>query len=531
MAANPAEIAKRLQDLEALRQPHEAIWRDCFDHSFSVRGSGLGGQELTADDVARKKAAIVDDTATDAGLILASSLMGGMTPANARWFALDVQGADDGAKQWLDEAADTVWSNIHAGGFDAAGLECNLDIVAAGWAVLYIEENTDEGGYRFEQWPLAQCYAAASKRGGVVDTLFRRYSLTASQVLAQYPDTASEETRELAARKPDEKIDITHAIYPRAAWMPEARLARNLPFASCVMETRKRVLLSESGYHEFPCAVPRWRLVPGSVYAVGPMLDALPSARRLNEIGRMELAALDLAISGMWIAENDGVLNPRTVKVGPRKIIVASSVDSMKPLVSGADFNVSFAKAEHLQAQIRKILMADQLQPQDGPAMTATEVHARMALIRQLLGPTYGRLQAEWLKKIVERCFGIAWRAGALTPPPDSLRNADLKVKFSSPLARAARLEDITAMDSYESVLMQQAAADPNAMDGYDWDKARRERAELMGVPLKLLRKADDIATLRDQRQQAMQQQQQQQTAQHAQRSMIDAAGKRMAAA
>ena len=101
----------------------------------------------------------------------------------------------------------------------------------------------------------------------------------------------------------------------------------------------------------------------------------------------MEKAAQDLAIAGMWIAEDDGVLNPRTVKVGPRRIIVANSVDSMKPLLTGADFNVAFTAEERLQASIRKIMMADQLQPQDGPAMTATEVHVRVALIRQLLGP------------------------------------------------------------------------------------------------------------------------------------------------
>jgi hypothetical protein len=89
----------------------------------------------------------------------------------------------------------------------------------------------------------------------------------------------------------------------------------------------------------------------------------------------------------------------------------------MKPLLTGADFNVAFTAEERLQASIRKIMMADQ-QPQDGPAMTATEVHVRVALIRQLLGPVYGRFQAEYLQPLVERCFGIAFRAGVFLPPP-----------------------------------------------------------------------------------------------------------------
>ena len=66
----------------------------------------------------------------------------------------------------------------------------------------------------------------------------------------------------------------------------------------------------------------------------------------------MEKAAQDLAIAGMWIAQDDGVLNPRTVKVGPRRIIVANSTDSMKPLLTGSDFQVAFTAEERLQASI-----------------------------------------------------------------------------------------------------------------------------------------------------------------------------------
>ena len=163
-----------------------------------------------------------------------------------------------------------------------------------------------------------------------------------------------------------------------------------------------------------PAIVPRWTRIPGSPYGLGQAFKALPAMRQINAICRMELAALDLSIAGMWIAEDDGVLNPKTVKVGPRKIIVANSVDSMKELKSGADFNVSFTLKAQLQAQIRKVFMADQLQPQDGPAMTATEVHVRVGMIRQLLGPVYGRLQSEYLQPFVERCFGLAFRAGIL---------------------------------------------------------------------------------------------------------------------
>ena len=74
-----------------------------------------------------------------------------------------------------------------------------------------------------------------------------------------------------------------------------------------------------------PVVVPRWMLIPILVYGVGLVFDALPDVKMLNELKRMELARTDLAIAGMWIAEDDGVLN-RTVKVGLKKIIIANSV-------------------------------------------------------------------------------------------------------------------------------------------------------------------------------------------------------------
>jgi hypothetical protein len=91
--------------------------------------------------------------------------------------------------------------------------------------------------------------------------------------------------------------------------------------------------------------------------------------------------------------------------------------------------------------------MADQLQPQDGPAMTATEVHVRVGLIRQLLGPIYGRLQAEYLAPLAERCFGLAYRAGIFGEAPQSLGGRNLKVKYNNPLARAQKMEDVAAIE------------------------------------------------------------------------------------
>ena len=499
---------KRLESLKGKRTPLEADWRTCFDMTFPERGDGFAGQADSTSLLA-KQAQLLDSTGTDASLILASAFMSGMTPANAQWFGLDVGNETAEERQWLDEAARIIWENIHGANFDAAGFECVLDLIPAGWFVLFTDVNHEAGGgYAFEQWPIAECYVTSTRQDGRVDTIFRHYTLTAQQAVAHFEKRGGKVSEKLADKamdKPYEPVELVRLIEPRASYKEGSRFARNLPFASCDIEHDGGHVILESGFHEFPCSVPRWTLRPRSSYAVGPAFRALPDILELNDLVRLEKAAADLAVSGMWIAEDDGVLNPRTVKVGPRKIIVANSVDSMKELKSGADFNVAFTIKEKLQAQIRKTLMADQLQPQDGPAMTATEVHVRVGLIRQLLGPNYGRMQSEYLQTLIERCFGLALRAGALGQPPQSLANRAYHVRYLSPLARAQKMEDVVAMDRIEADLIAKQPVRPEMMDLYDWDEAARLKGQALGVPGKVFRSAEDVSAIRESKADAQQ--------------------------
>ncbi|SEB73114.1 Bacteriophage head to tail connecting protein [Pseudomonas saponiphila] len=510
---NASQICTTLSTLKSLRSPHEQVWRDCYDHSYPIRGSGFCSEQITAIEAQMRKARMLDGTTTDAARILSSSIMSGLTPANSLWFGMDVGQETEDERRWLDDSADILWQNIHASNFDAAAFEGMLDEVCAGWFALYIDSDKERGGFTFDLWPIASVYCSASKAGGKIDTVYREYQLTAQQAVNEFGEAnVSENTRKLAQDKPQEMVRFIHAIYPRSTYMVGARLAKNMPIASCKVEVEAKRMVSESGYHEMPVVVPRWMMIPNSVYAVGPVFDALPDARTLNDLCRMDLAAGDLAIAGMWIAEDDGVLNPRTVKVGPRKIIVANSVDSMKPLQSGSNFQYAETKIQRLQASIRKILMADQLQAQDGPAMTATEVHVRVNLIRQLLGPVYGRLQTEYLQPLIERCFGIAYRAGILGQAPESLAGRNFTVRYLSPLARAQKLEEVNAIDQFVAGALGivSATQDPSILDNIDLDEAQRFKGEALGVPNSIIRSKADRDKIRADRAQAQQDAQEQ---------------------
>lgn len=504
-----ARIVKRNDALRTESAIAEQVWRECFDYSFPLRGANLqqwgsGTQLPTETQIGygkSKQAALLVNTASRACKILAAAIVGGMVPSNARWFGLDAGNESDEEQRWLDESATLLWENIHKANFDAEAFECVLDMTGAGLFALYIDEDREKGGLKFDRWEISQCRFACSKPGGRIDTVYREFSLTAEQALSEYGDAVSEKIREAAVQEPDKLFTFIHAIEPRKLRVVGGRAARNLPIASYHIEKDGKRMVRESGYHEMPVVVPRWERM-GPNLAVGPMWDVLADVKSLNKTRYDVMAASELAVAGMWIAEDDGVLNPRTITIGPRKVVIANSVDSMKALTPGGKIDAGLVEFDQLREVVFQGLMADQLSPpKDSPTMTATEWIGRMELLRQQLGPIFGRLQTEWLQPLVERCFGLAWRAGIFKRPPESLAERIFNVTYLSPLARAQKLQDVAAMDRFEAALFAKAQAGKiEALDAYDWDEADRERAKLLGVPARLIRDRKDVEAIRQAR-------------------------------
>lgn len=537
MAVDPQRLKQRLTALKGLRAPHEQVWKDCFDFSMPHLGVGWFGGMTTAGEIQQQKARLLNGTAGESLTTSADGFMGGMTPANSLWFGLDAGRESDEEKAWLADSAFTIWENLHTSNFDAEAYDSVLGLLAAGWFALYVDED-DGGGYYCENWPLSQCFISSARQGGKVDTIYREFPMSAGAMVNEYGrERVSETVRQMVdAGKSDDTRQVLWAIEPRHDYLPGAKIASRLPFSSCTIELDTNHVLREGGYHEFPVIVPRWRRIPGSAYGLGPMSDALPDAKTANEVERWELAAAETVIAPPLKVVDDGVINTRGIKLGPRKVIVCNDINNVAPLLTGAKVEFGQLMVERLEVKIRRALMSDLFDKiMQDTTMTATQVHAIMGMIRQRMGPRFGRLQSEWLQPLIERCYGLALRAGILGMPPKSLRSRNYSIKYESPLARAQKLEDVAAMDRYEQSLGAEAAVKPDIVDVYEWDKAARRRGELLGVPQDLMiesRKVDAARKQRAEAQAAAQQAaQQQEVALAAQAAGAEAMAGQMSAA
>lgn len=495
---------KKLEVLKQKKRFFESSWQDSYDNTFPYLGQNIAtatsynpiGSSKT------KTAGIYDVTLKDSCRLLASALVSGLTPSNSLWFGNELYGAAPGSsgQKWLDKASEVVWKNIHNSNFDDNSFLMMLHYVLMGMPCLYIGQGDLEKGqlYDFQLWHIRNCYFASSVPGGPIDIVYRVDKMTAAEAVAFYNrrlDKLPEEIVKAATKKPDDEYEFCHAIYPRMN--PKKS---ELPIASEHFSLKTKTLIRKSGYEEHPCVIPRWMPIPDSVYSLGPADDALPEHKTLNKVKELGLDNAEMAIAGTYLGLDDGSVNPKTVQIGPRRLIMVTSKDAISPLKSSADFKVEQFKVQEMQDQIRRIMMSDRLHPQETPQMTAYEFSVRVKWIRELLGPMYGRLQSEYLKPMVDRCFGIAYRAGVIGEVPEEIKAKLSKVSFRSPMAKGQKLEDIAAMDRFEDRLYATAQADPTILDVYDREAAAKKRAELEGVPLELLNDEKTMKKIRKDR-------------------------------
>ncbi|ONN50967.1 phage head-tail adapter protein [Acinetobacter genomosp. 33YU] len=515
------KFCRRLGQLRLERAIHESHWSECYKFGAPERQQNFSSTTDNKGQRENERADLYDSTAADSVQVLTSMIMSGVTPANSIWFKAQPDGIDNlseltEGERWLEDVCQFIWRNIHAANFDSESFETVTDIVTAGWGVLYTDIDREAGGgYVFESWHIGNCFIASTRADGQIDTIYREHEMTAETMINTYgEENCHLQVVQMARTAPDTRYKLLHVIEPRKQ-KGSGQLNKAMPFASYHIDIANSQIMKESGYHEFPCAIPRLRRLPNSNYGNGQMTIALPDAKMANELMKNTVRAADLQIGGMWIAEDDGVLNPHTVRIGPRKVIIANSVDSMKRLDDGTNFQISEYLLTNLQGGIRKKLMADQLPPVGTQQMTATEIHTRVELIRQMLGPMYGRLQTEYLLSILDRCFGLALRSGALGQPPQELLGRNLSFKFVSPFALAQRMAEVIATEQFVASVGQMASVEPTILDNIDFDAVAVVTGTGRGVPQTIMRTADEVKSLREARQKAKEEQaaQQQQAA------------------
>ena len=137
--------------------------------------------------------------------------------------------------------------------------------------------------------------------------------------------------------------------------------------------------------------------------------------------------------------------------------------------------------------------------------LKATQVNAQQQEQIFRLGPVVERLQFELFKPIVTRCFNIMYRKGLFPPLDPQFEQiiGDFDITLISPLAVAQRAIKSQGTDIFMGFLGQAAQFDPTILDNLNPDAAARQRAEIEGVDLGILRTVEEVEDIRRRRAEA----------------------------
>ena len=463
----PDEILTRYAAAAARRRPLEAQWQDCYDHALPAPGA----------------APLFDATAADAAEQLAASLLAELVPPWSRWFGLaPVKTAADGpaaqaVARALAEVAETLQGHLDRSNFALEVHQAFLELVVTGTGILLVEEAPpgEASALRFTAVPLRDAVLEEGPDGRM-DSVFRALRLTPAEIRARWPQADLPEAKRPADEAPP-KLRVVEA-----AW-PDRRVGHRF---AVVLEGEDGVprILAEGRFAESPFIAFRWLKVPGELYGRGPVAKALPDIRTANKVVELVLKNASIAATGIWMAEDDGVLNPATIRLVPGAIIPkAPGSSGLTPLAAPGDFDVSQLVLKDLRTRIRGALLADRIAAADKPGMTATEVLERGAQTARLLGATYGRLQAELLTPLVARCLSLLRRRGEVPAVLPDGREA--RLVYASPLARVQ-----ARADAADTLLFLQAASalGPEARAMLDAGAAARWLARTLGAPPEIIR-------------------------------------------
>ena len=500
--ANYEYIKKRLDRLGQERGTWEVNWQEILDYVMPRKAD-----VVTLRTRGEKRTEVLfDSTAITANNLLAASLQGTLTSPSLPWFSIKLRdeelNEDRDVQLWLEDTARRMYDTFNETNFNTEVHEMYLDLCSIGTAALFVEEGSkgfDTDGIHFNCLHIAEYYIQESI-DGKVDTLYRKYKLTARQAVQEFGfDNVGEKIQTASKERPDHKFNFIHAVEPTADYeRSTGKSATKLKFHSCHVCEEDKMVVRTGGYNEFPYLVPRWSKATGEIFGRSPSFNALPDIKTLNKAVEIGLKAWAKAIDPPLLVQDDGVIG--RVRMTPAGITVIRNDGAVKPLQIGTNWQITDLKENQLRTAIRQAYYSDQLQLQEGPQMTATEVQVRYELMQRLLGPTLGRFQSEFLNPLIERVFGIMYRAGALLKEPDIIQGTKIDVEYLGPLARSQRMEESVAIERLYSLAMNIAQIDPAIMDNIDHDEAVRLRGKLLGVPKTVLRGKDDVDNMRTMR-------------------------------
>jgi len=495
------EYIKRYERAKAKRTNFVDVFEECYEYALPQRESfyyEVSGQ--------RRDDKIFDETAVVGVQEFASRLQSGLVPNFARWADLTAGSETpkeqrDVVNNELEEVTEYVFEILQNSNFAQEVHESFMDL-AVGTGVLVCEEGDAINPIRFSAIPLPHVILDTGPDDRIDHVFRERKQIRFDQLPMLYPKgTFNTELQALIANKSDQTTTVLEIVCKNYTKINEEAFFH---FAICL--TTKSLLMQRemSGVGSNPFICFRWSKCAGEVYGRGPLFNALSAIKTTNLTVEMILENAQMAISGIYQMEDDGVINPDTINLVPGTIIPkAMGSAGLQPIQAAGSFDVAQLVLGDMRNNIKRALYNDMLGDPNRTPASATEVAERMADLSRRIGSAFGRLQVELVQPVLQRVVYILKKQGRLEVP--TINGREVKIRSVSPLAQAQANQDITAVSRF--LELANGAFGPDAINVLiNTEETAAYLAKKFGIPDNLVRdeqEREQILALMQQMQQS----------------------------
>ncbi|SFR86569.1 portal protein [Sphingomonas jatrophae] len=502
--------------MEAERMPWESVWRE-IDERVNPLGAGAFTGGKTPGSV--RGAANYDVTAVE-GLDRFAAAMAAITiPRNTQYIRLKFGDADldklPNVRRWCAQTADRLHAMRYAphAGFQVQGDEDFRQLGTYGTGALWTGERPGLGLF-YKTIHLSEIWIDEDFSGRV-DTVHRKYELTARQCAQQFGEDALTGRMRDALRpggNPDAKFEILHVVRPNREIEREALDWRRLPVASIHVAIADKVVLRRKGFHSMPISVSRHVTGPGDKYGQSPAMKVLPSIRTLNTVAHTLLrAAHKIVDPALAFYDDDGISSIITRPGGITPGLVnerGQTLMARVPGPEGSDLPIGLEMMEGERRVVRTAFLEDFFKILTDPSdrMTATQVIEMIGKQGVLVAPYAGRYETEKQNPVTQRDLELAMLRGQVEPLPEEAREAGAwpQTEYENPLTRMARAERAAGLARWIEAMAPLAQVDDGAVfDHIDTDEAAPGLADVLGVDPRWVATPDKVAAKRQAREDA----------------------------
>lgn len=476
-----------------------AVLQDAYTYSAPERGyfnTVTSGKRTTK---------LYDSTAVLGLGTYADKVQQNLVPPWRKWFML-MPGSEipdenhEEIQPLLDDITDVLYDHINHSNFNTKINEAFQD-VGVSTGILTCEEGDGvESSLTFDAKSVEDVVFEVSANG-MIEDFFDKFKIRISEI--ETTILGAKLTPGLTKRMAEDentKVELTECIVKN----------KDRKYDHVIFYEEDEEIVYETVDDTSPYIGFRERVTSKGVYGMGRVIQLLTDIKVLNKICEMDLQNAGLAISGVYTATDDGVLNPYNVRLVPGTIIPVGSNSnqnpSLRPLERAGDFQVAQIKIEQKQELITKTLFGQALGSiTKAPVRTATEVNAREGESFEMTSAAFSRFQTELLERLIKRMVDVLQKAGKIAPIV--VDGKEVTIKFTSPLAKQQDRQDIGVVVEFAQTLAATGIPPEELARHIKFEDVPHYISENIGFPSKLMRTEEERNEQDMKQQMAMQQQ------------------------